>query len=111
MPLFRFARKAILIPLIGQRQPCRSDSLTEINLIGRMERGQAVDFDHFDSAMLARKDSHGRARNIEPLGDRGDQRQVGDSTGGGRRDPGMERLTIPTKPRPAGARMSANRQT
>lgn len=76
-----------------------------------MERGQAVDFDHFDSAMLARKDSHGRARNIEPLGDRGDQRQVGDSTGGGRRDPGMERLTIPTKPRPAGARMSANRQT
>ena len=62
-------------------------------------------------ASRASEDPHGRARNIEPLGDGRGQRLIGGTLSGGRRDPCLQRLAIPTKPGAAGARMSPNRQT
>jgi len=38
----------------------------------RREGRHTIDFDHLRSAMLAGDNSHGRAWNLEPFGDRAD---------------------------------------
>ena len=70
-----------------------------------------VNLDQLGSTALAGDDSYGRTPNIKPVGDRGDQREVGGTVGGRGRDPGFERLAVPTKPGAAGAWMRPNRQT
>src|SRR5206468_11450279 len=84
--------------------------LRVINLAGGRERGQPIDFDRLGSTMLASEDSHGRAWNLKPSGDRGDQRQVGGTFSGRCRDPNLEGAAIPTMPRAARARMRPNHQ-
>ena len=48
-----------------------------------------VNLDQLGSTALAGDDSYGRTPNIKPVGDRGDQREVGGTVSGRCRDPNL----------------------